>query len=176
MADPTADECIAMRVTCACYNLRRASRAVTLVFDAYFEDLGLKATQFTVLVSAADQSKGRLTVNDLAAALVLEQSSLSRNLAVLERLGYIRLVRGDDRRERFVTLTRSGRAAIARGFPLWKQAQARIAAAFADGDLDQQLRSLRRLTKTALEVRPPRRSRSAATPKRTKEKQPRRAL
>ena len=70
-----------MGMTCTFHNLRRASRAVTQVYDAYFDEIGLKATQFTVL-----------------AALLYENDG--RNLSVLERLGYITLVPGDDRRER----------------------------------------------------------------------------
>ena len=145
-----------MGMTCTFHNLRRASRAVTQVYDAYFDEIGLKATQFTVLAALLYESDGRPTVTDLATALVLEQSSLSRNLAVLERLGYIKLVAGDDRRERIVTMTRLGRLVLQRGYPVWKAAQAAVADAVEGKDLDLQIRSLRRLTKTALALRPPR--------------------
>jgi DNA-binding MarR family transcriptional regulator len=164
---PTVDECLAMGTTCACYNLRRASRVVTQVFDAYFDEIGLKATQFTVLAALLYESDGRPTVNHLARALVLEQSSLSRNLAVLERQGLIRLVTGDDKRERIVTLTRAGRVALSRGYAAWKQAQSAIAEAIDPKELEVQLRSLRRLTKVvqALRLDPP--ARSANKPKKT---------
>ncbi|MDB4936924.1 MAG: Transcriptional regulator, MarR family [Labilithrix sp.] len=153
-AGPSVDECLAMGMTCACYNLRRASRAVTQVFDSFFEDVGLKATQFTVLAALLYESEGRPTVSDLANALVLDQSSLSRNLAVLERQGLIRLVAGEDKRERIVTLTRAGRVALTRGYPSWKQAQNAIAEALDPKELETQLRALRRLTKVAQAMRP----------------------
>ena len=146
-----------MGMTCACYNLRRTSRAVTQVFDAYFEPIGLKATQFTVLAALSYENKGRPTVTHLASALVLEQSSLSRNLAVLERQGLLVLEPGDDKRERIVQLTRAGRALLARGYPLWKQAQAAVAGAVGPSDFDLQLRSLRRMARAALAQRPERR-------------------
>ena len=158
---PSIEECMAMGMTCACYNLRRASRAVTQVFDAYFDQVGLKATQFTVLAALSYESEGRPTVSHLANVLVLEQSSLSRNLAVLERLGHIRLVAGEDKRERIVLLTRSGRATLARAFPVWHAAQAAIAEAVDPKALETQLRSLRRLTKTALALRPRKPARSS---------------
>lgn len=158
---PSVEECLAMGMTCAFHNLRRASRAVTQVYDAYFDEIGLKATQFTVLAALLYESGGRPTVSDLATALVLEQSSLSRNLAVLERLGYIKLVPGDDRRERIVTLTRPGRAALQRGYPVWKSAQSAVAEALESTELATQIRSLRRLTKTALSLRPPRPERTS---------------
>ena len=97
----------------------------------------------------------------LATALVLEQSSLSRNLAVLERLGLIELVPGEDKRERIVMLTRTGRALLARGYPVWKQAQAAVAGALGPADFDIQLRSLRRLARAALALRPERLARPA---------------
>ena len=166
---PSVDECLAMGMTCACYNLRRASRVVTQVFDSYFEELGLKSTQYTVLAALSYESEGRPTVSHLADALVLEQSSLSRNLAVLERLGLIRLTAGeDDKRERIVMLTRAGRAALARGYPAWKAAQAAIAEALDPKELENQLRLLRRLTKTAQSLRPERADRGASGKNRTK--------
>ena len=142
-----------MGMTCACYNLRRTSRAVTQVFDAYFEPIGLKATQFTVLAALSYENEGRPSVTHLAAALVLEQSSLSRNLAVLERHGLLVLEAGDDKRERIVQLTRAGRALLGRGYPLWKQAQAEVAGALGPADFEVQLRSLRRLAREALALR-----------------------
>ena len=142
-----------MGMTCACYNLRRTSRAVTQMFDAHFEPLGVKATQFTVLAALSYESKGRPTVTHLAAVLVLEQSSLSRNLAVLERQGLVVLEPGADKRQRIVKLTRAGRALLARGYPVWKQAQAEVAAAVGPAALELQLRSLRRLARSALALR-----------------------
>ncbi|MBX3191703.1 MAG: winged helix-turn-helix transcriptional regulator [Labilithrix sp.] len=154
MANPTAADCFAMGMTCACYNLRRAARAVTQVFDAYFEDVGLKATQFTVLAALAYEQDNDPTVSDLASAIVLEQSSLSRNLAVLERKGWLRLVPGADRRERIVRLTPAGRKALARGLPAWKAAQKAIGETLEERELERQLRSLRRMTQGALALRP----------------------
>jgi DNA-binding MarR family transcriptional regulator len=152
---PTARDFAKMSQSCACYNLRRASRAVTQLFDSYFDEVGLKATQFTVLASVAYADDEPPTIGELADTLVLEQSSLSRNLAVLERLGFIRLAPGQqDRRERIIRLTRPGRSALTRGFPAWRRAQAAIASALAGAELDSQLQSLRRLTKTAQELRP----------------------
>jgi len=154
---PTAADCAKMSQTCACYNLRRASRAVTQLFDAYFDEIGLKSTQFTVLATLAHADDAPPTIRALADTLVLEQSSLSRNLAVLERLGFVRLVPGEhDRRERIVCLTRAGRSALARGFPIWRKAQAAIASALETEELESQLRALRRLTRTAQELRPSR--------------------
>lgn len=159
---PTPEQCLEMGQNCAFHNLRRASRAVTQVFDAFFDEIGLKATQYTVLAVLAYSEETTPTVTSLADALVLEQSSLSRNLAVLERLGHVKLAPGPvDRRERIVTLTRAGRAMLAKGYPVWKRAQAAIAQEL-DGDLEGQLRALRKMTRSAKALRPSKPPRSAA--------------
>jgi len=157
---PSIAECKEMATTCACYNLRRAARAVTQVFDAHLDAVGLRATQFTVLAAVAWCDERPPTVTFLADSLVLDQSSLSRNLAVLERNGYVSLVPGeDDARERMVSLTRAGRAVLARGYPLWRRAQAAVADAVDPRQLDRQLGALRTMTAAALEVTPERRAR-----------------
>jgi len=133
---------------------------MTQLFDSYFEEIGLKATQFTVL-SALAWSEGRpMPIGELAEMLVLDQSSLSRNVAVLERLGLVKLEPSpEDRRERIVVLTRTGRASLAKGFPIWKKAQGVVADAMKD-DLERQLKSLRKLTRTVQALRPEKARRS----------------
>lgn len=152
---PSAADCARMGATCACFNLRRATRAVTQLYDAHFDRIGLRATQFNVLaVLAYEQEQGKpATISELAETLVLEQSSLSRNLAVLEREGYVKLSPGKDKRERVVTLTRSGRSALARGFTVWKKAQAQVASMLSGSDLDHSIASLRKMTKGAVTAR-----------------------
>jgi DNA-binding MarR family transcriptional regulator len=165
---PTAAECAKMGQSCACYNLRRASRVVTQLFDGHFDEVGLKSTQFTVLAALAySEERAPTTIGELAETLALEQSSLSRNLAVLERLGFVRLTPSEkDRRERIVSLMRPGRTALARGFPIWRRAQAAIASALEPNQLEEQLGALRDLTRRAQELRPPgkRRSRPLRAP------------
>lgn len=141
-----------MGFACACFNLRRASRAVTQLWDLYFDEVGVKATQYTVLAALAYEERKKPTVTDLAETLVLDQSSLSRNLSVLERDGLVRLVPGSDRRERIVQLTRSGRTAVQKGWPAWQKAQAAIKSALGTTDLEAHLKVLRHLTRTALDL------------------------
>ena len=110
---------------CACFNLRKAARAVTQLYDEALRPAGLRVTQFTLLVSLRLQ--GRVTVSDLAAATVSDRTTLTRNLRVLERRGLLRIRRGRDRRVREASLTERGHALLARAYPLWEKAQAEIA-------------------------------------------------
>jgi DNA-binding MarR family transcriptional regulator len=112
--------------TCTCSRLRMAARAVTQAFDAALAESGLKATQFTVLVAVGH--RGPAPLSRLAEALVLDRTTLTRNLRPLERDGLIATAPGADRRRREIRLTAKGRKALDRALPLWEQAQDRMLA------------------------------------------------
>ncbi len=107
--------------TCLCFNLRKTARAVTQHYDEALRPAGLKTTQFSVLV--ATTMAGRTTMNRLAEALVMDRTTLTRNLRPLEQDGLIAIVPGRDRREREVTLTSRGQERLAKALPLWRRAQ-----------------------------------------------------
>ncbi|MFQ5743814.1 MAG: MarR family winged helix-turn-helix transcriptional regulator [Acidobacteriota bacterium] len=109
---------------CICLNLRMASRAVTQYYDAQLRPSGIKATQLPVLTLA--EANGPMTMSHLADELVMERTTLTRNLKPLQRRGLIRIEEGEDRRARLVVLTEAGRKAMARAAPLWQRAQARM--------------------------------------------------
>ena len=110
--------------TCACFNLRKASRTVTQLYDEILQPSGLLATQFTLLVAIA--LAGSVTITHLAEELVMDRTTLTRNLKPLERQGLIEIAPGQDQRTRVVTLTASGREALVKAIPLWEQAQASV--------------------------------------------------
>ena len=109
---------------CTCANLRKAVRAVSQLYDEAFRPIGLRATQFGLL--GATGMLGPLTINRLAEAIVMDRTTLTRNLRPLEKQGLIRIKPGKDRREREVSLTKSGEAVLVKGYPLWKKVQGRV--------------------------------------------------
>ncbi len=107
---------------CLCLNLRRAARRLTQAYDHALRTSGLKITQFQLL--AAVQGFGRTTLIPLADFMGMDRTTLTRNLAVLDRNGLVRVEQGDeDRREQWVSLSDKGREAVARAFPAWRQVQ-----------------------------------------------------
>jgi DNA-binding MarR family transcriptional regulator len=113
------------QLACYCAGVRHAARAVTKVYDEVFRPLGLKATQFTIL--EALKRNGEARILDLCDVLVIDQTTLTRNLALMARAGWIEVQAGDeDRRERYWKLTRAGKALHARARPLWRSAQVRL--------------------------------------------------
>jgi DNA-binding MarR family transcriptional regulator len=106
---------------CTCSNLRQASRVVTQFFEQALEPASLKITQLPVLVAAT--TKGPLPMSKLAEELVMDRTTLTRNLQPLQRAGLIRISPGDDRRARMVSVTEKGIDALERAVPLWREAQ-----------------------------------------------------
>jgi DNA-binding MarR family transcriptional regulator len=109
---------------CACGSLRRATRELTLYYDQILKPSGIHITQFTFLVNLARE--GALNVSKLATLLVMDQTTVTRNLSQLEEAGLIERVAGSDRRSRIVTLSVKGQQALVAAIPLWEQAQVGI--------------------------------------------------
>jgi DNA-binding MarR family transcriptional regulator len=109
---------------CTCFNLRKATRTVTQLFDDAMQPTGLRATQFTLL--AAISSTGTIAISQLAQILVMDRTTLTRNLKPLETKRLIKIVPGEDRRTRTLTLTDKGRKTFEKSLPFWKQAQSEV--------------------------------------------------
>lgn len=124
---------------CVCATLRRAARAFSLLYDEALAPSGLRITQFSLLRAIARLAP--VPIGDLAVAQALDRTTLSRNVAPLERDGLIEQTPGSDRRVSEIRLTAAGQAAIARALPLWRQVQRRIRQEFGDEALSQ-LRAL----------------------------------
>jgi DNA-binding MarR family transcriptional regulator len=110
--------------TCACFKVRKAARAVTKLYEEVLRPIGLRATQFSLLMAA--RVIGPVTVVKLAQITVMDRTTLTRNLQILEKRRLIEIKPGEDRREREVTLTTSGMEVLAKAVPLWEQAQDRV--------------------------------------------------
>ncbi len=100
---------------CTLFNIRRASRAITQIYDAAFAPLGLKGNQFTLLTAIA--LIGEPTMTQLGKSLGTDRTTLTRNLAPLERAGLIRTTIGSDRRSRIVKMTPRGLDRLGRAVP-----------------------------------------------------------
>ena len=113
---PSASDCI-------CFNLRKAARAASRTYDEALAPSGLRNTQFSLLALLA--GNGPLPVTELAEIAVMERTTLTRNLRLLERDRLVASESGEDRRQRIVRLTPQGRARLDAALPLWRKAQQR---------------------------------------------------
>ena len=115
-----AQECPALRI-------REASRLLTRVYDAALRPLALQSSQLSVLVAVAMFGEDGATIGALAQRLVMDRTTLTRNVRPLEKAGLVRVSRAPgDARARVITLTRSGERMIEAAHPLWEEAQRRV--------------------------------------------------
>ncbi|MFQ5625768.1 MAG: MarR family winged helix-turn-helix transcriptional regulator [Methyloligellaceae bacterium] len=112
---------------CSCFNLRRAARRVTQIYDHALAPSALKATQFALLAVLDRSEAGEgIAMTRLAEKLGTDRTTLTRNLRVVERDGLAAITTGEDTRSRLVVLTEAGRTALKRAAPLWARAQAEM--------------------------------------------------
>jgi DNA-binding MarR family transcriptional regulator len=109
---------------CYCASLRQAARAISQKYDAALRGIDLTITQLTLLMMLAQMHRPR--VNDLAEALAMDQTSLSRTLRIMERDGLIAAVAGDDKRETRWVLAARGQQRLKRAMPVWRATQKSI--------------------------------------------------
>jgi|SRR5918999_1745585 DNA-binding MarR family transcriptional regulator len=110
--------------SCPLRHLRMATRVATQLYDEVLKPTGLRSTQVSVLVAATLLEP--VTITRLAEVLVMDRTTLTRNLKPLEREGLVRVAPGDDQRTREVTLTSRGKEMVAKAVPQWEEAQARV--------------------------------------------------
>lgn len=115
-------------LTCMGLHVRRASRILTQAYNDALRPLGLVSNQFTLLV--AINLMGATAIGTLAQELFTDQTTLTRNLKLLEKKGLINIEVGVDRRVRIVSLTDRGSEILAQALPLWEQVQVDLADRF----------------------------------------------
>ena len=110
---------------CNCLAIRQASRHVTQFYDQLLAPSGLRTTQYAILSRL--QRTGPMPINALAAALVMDRTTLGRNILPLERDGLIEIGASPaDRRRREVRLTPDGAARLRAARRGWAVAQQRF--------------------------------------------------
>ena len=110
---------------CTCFGLRKAARAVTQMYDQALKPSGLRATQLSLLIAA--ERAGPRPIGELAELMVMDRTTLTRNLKPLLDKGFLENIEGADRRRRPIGITPAGREAMAQALPYWREAQSRMA-------------------------------------------------
>ncbi len=139
----------AVSATSAGINLRRAARAVTQMYDRFLAPSNLQVTQFSVLVACAVAGPAPMTL--LSEQLVMDRTTLVRNLKPLQTRGLVMVSTGEDRRVHVVALTDKGYSALAKALPLWQEAQNQIVKSFGQRRLGNLLQDLSALVRLARE-------------------------
>ena len=111
---------------CAGSNARLAARRITAFLNRRMQDSGLSLAQFSLMAQIAAARDD--TLSELAQRVGLDQSTLSRNLQVLEAAGLIEIAAADrDARRRAVWLTEKGALSLEAGLVDWRRAHSELA-------------------------------------------------
>ena len=129
---------------CNCFAMRAAARHLSQSYDRFLAPSGLRTTQFSIL--ARLKRRGPLTINALAEDMVMDRTTLGRNVLPLERDGLISIEpTASDRRAKELRLTKAGEKRLQAALKGWSQAQARFETVFGAeraGDLRKLLRAV----------------------------------
>ena len=112
-----------VRDTCLCLHVQRTARALARRFDEALRPLALTQGQFSLLMSLNRPQPP--SVGEVSALLAMDRTTVTANIKPLERRGLVKVrVDTDDRRNRRLELTASGRALLAAAAPIWKRTHA----------------------------------------------------
>jgi DNA-binding MarR family transcriptional regulator len=127
--DKTSADYLPKAEDCNCFAVRSAARHVSQFYDQFLMPIGLRTTQFSILAKL--KRLGPLTINALAEEMVMDRTTLGRNILPLERDGLIEVKPvATDRRAKELRLTHTGEKRLQAGSKAWAQAQTQFEATF----------------------------------------------
>ena len=119
------------KLPCLCASMRRASRALTQLYEDSLRPLGLRGSQFTILQTLS--LAGEVSQGELGEMLAMDSTTLTRTLAIMSRRGWIARRPGEDRRVTLIRLSDSGKLQFGRALPYWEGVQAHVKRKLARG-------------------------------------------
>jgi DNA-binding MarR family transcriptional regulator len=127
--EKTSDDYLPKAEDCNCFAVRSAARHVSQFYDQFLMPIGLRTTQFSILAKL--KRLGPLTINALAEEMVMDRTTLGRNILPLERDGLIEVKPvATDHRAKELRLTHAGEKRVQAGSKAWAQAQTQFEATF----------------------------------------------
>jgi len=110
---------------CVCANLRKKTRVVTQLYDKVLEPTNLKVTQYSMLANIAQHKA--VTVSQLGEILLLDQTTITRNVNLLKKNDYVEVKRDpQDGRTKMISLTTTGMQKLTEAAPIWMDIQEKI--------------------------------------------------
>jgi DNA-binding MarR family transcriptional regulator len=134
---------------CMCASLRRASRALTQLYEEALRPTGLRVTQFTVLQTLS--LAGEVTQKELGQILAMDSTTLTRTLTIMGRHGWIAKRRGEDRREWRMRLSKAGETQFKKALPHWEKAQKQLRRQLGEDLSDNLMKLTQKVTNALIE-------------------------
>lgn len=127
---------------CACRSLRMTTRVITQYYDKALRISGLKSPQFALLTDICSRENG-ISVNELANQAMMDQTTVTRNVEILRKKGYVDVNTVDaDSRKKCITVSETGKEKLALAMPHWQEAQSKIEQVVGKEQYDELLKTL----------------------------------
>src|SRR5882757_9624006 len=140
---------------CGSFNFRRTARAVTRLYDMALQESGIRSTQFAILVGIAKNQP--VCIGALANVLIIDSTTLTRSLRLLQKEGLVAVSKRAAMRQRFLTITAKGERTLARSLPAWRAAHGRFVTTIGSEYWVELRSALERLAHVAVELEKPQR-------------------
>lgn len=136
--------------SCAAFNFRRTARAVTRLYDLGLEPSGIRSTQFAILTAIAKFQP--VAISSIGHILLLDQTTLTRSLRLLEKQGFVGITPRSVRRQRFLSVTEAGAKALAVAIPLWRTVQSNFLTMMGGVEWSELRNELERMARLAVKL------------------------
>jgi len=121
------------------------------MYEQALRPLGLRSSQFTILQVLS--RAGEVSQGQLGEMLAMDSTTLTRTLDIMLRQGWVAERRGEDRRQRRLSLAKAGRAELDRALPVWEQVQSQLKRELGEQSWKQLFRLADQLTALATNAR-----------------------
>jgi DNA-binding MarR family transcriptional regulator len=138
-----ATEIAAIVEVCFALRTRRAARRVSRAYDRQLAPMGIDISQFNILTVIG--ARGPVSLSDVATALALDPSTLSRTLKPLRSNGLVQVEGRRGRGGLTLALSDRGWDVLVEATTVWRAVQARIAAALGESRVGAIIEALDRL-------------------------------
>lgn len=131
---------------CAVGNIRKATRIITLFYDKILQPIGLRSTQCLLLMDI--YSNEDICVSNLGKILLMDQSTVTRNIQLLRKNGYIDIKKEEqDSRKKCISITDKGLTKIEEATPILNKAQSKIENGIGKRRIEELLKTLKDIEK-----------------------------
>lgn len=140
---------IALNEICACSNVRMIDRLLSQYYDQCLAPSNIKNTQYSLLKNIF--RFGNCSITKLGKLLLMDKSTLTRNIAVLEKMGFVKVEKQEnDNRQKMLCITEEGIEKLKEATPYWRQAQNKIKVVLGEQEFDSFLEILSHLKEKEL--------------------------
>ena len=133
-SNAVAEAAETISANCLAARIRLLHRTITGIFDEALRPVGLTDAQLTILVMVAN--RGPVSPGAVARHLNMEKSTISRNIARMQKNGWLTVVDGRSGREQQLALNAKGQSLLVTAFPIWREAQTKAQAVLGQRGAD----------------------------------------